>query len=64
MERDRAMYDYGRRGRSRSPDDGMSCVDYLLAYESTRPNVGVRKRRRSISPYERDARPRYDEYGK
>ncbi|KAI0002946.1 hypothetical protein BJV74DRAFT_876354 [Russula compacta] len=44
MERDRAMYDYGRRGRSRSPDDG------------------VRKRRRSISPYERDARPRYDEY--
>lgn len=44
MERDRAMYDYGRRGRSRSPDDG------------------VRKRRRSTSPYERDARPRYDEY--
>ena len=25
MERDRTMYDYGRRGRSRSPDDGTSC---------------------------------------
>ncbi|KAF8505469.1 hypothetical protein F5888DRAFT_1604781 [Russula emetica] len=44
MERDRAVYDYGRRGRSRSPEDG------------------VRKRRRSASPYERDPRARYDEY--
>jgi len=44
MERDRAAYEYGRRGRSRSPDDG------------------VRKRRRSASPYERDPRARYDEY--
>ncbi|KAI5122188.1 hypothetical protein M0805_007085 [Coniferiporia weirii] len=48
-ERDRAVYDYGRRGRSRSPpfDD-----------------LG-RKRRRSMSPYDReryDPRPRYDDY--
>ncbi|TFK74358.1 hypothetical protein BDN72DRAFT_789083 [Pluteus cervinus] len=37
-ERDRAAYDYGRRGRSRSPP-------------MDEPN---RKRRRSLSPYERD----------
>jgi len=35
-----------------------------LSYDSTLPNVGVRKRRRSTSPFERDSRPRYDEYGK
>ncbi|KAI0269296.1 hypothetical protein BC834DRAFT_951531 [Gloeopeniophorella convolvens] len=44
IERDRAMYEYGRRGRSRSPDDA------------------GRKRRRSTSPYERDSRPRYEDY--
>jgi hypothetical protein len=37
MERDRAMYDYDRRGRSRSPEDGMSCVDHLLVCDSTVP---------------------------
>ncbi|KAI0693827.1 hypothetical protein BC835DRAFT_1352352 [Cytidiella melzeri] len=50
-ERDRAAYDFGRRGRSRSPP---------LADD------GARKRRRSISPWERDRydpRPRYgDDY--
>ncbi|KAL5508542.1 hypothetical protein ACEPAH_6161 [Sanghuangporus vaninii] len=43
-------YEYGRRGRSRSP---------------TYDDVG-RKRRRSMSPYDReryDPRPRYDDYG-
>jgi Cft2 family RNA processing exonuclease len=64
MERDRAVYDYGRRGRSRSPEDGTSCLDYLLGHESILLNVGVRKRRRSVSPYERDPRARYDEYGR
>jgi len=47
-ERDRPVYDYGRRGRSRSP----SQLD------------DSRKRRRSLSPYERDRyepRPRYNE---
>jgi hypothetical protein len=64
MERDRAMYDYGRRGRSRSPDDGALPVNHVLGYESTLLNLGLRKRRRSTSPYERDPRPRYDDYGK
>ncbi|EGO01534.1 hypothetical protein SERLA73DRAFT_176851 [Serpula lacrymans var. lacrymans S7.3] len=49
-ERDRATYEYGRRGRSRSPP----------------PDETGRKRRRSMSPYERDRyepRPRYgDDY--
>ncbi|RDX53607.1 hypothetical protein OH76DRAFT_1398727 [Lentinus brumalis] len=49
-ERERAAYDYGRRGRSRSPP----------------PDEAGRKRRRSISPWERDRfepRPRYtDDY--
>ncbi|TDL29176.1 hypothetical protein BD410DRAFT_779501 [Rickenella mellea] len=49
-ERDRAVYDYGRRGRSRSPPF----------------DEGGRKRRRSLSPYDRDRydpRPRYsDDY--
>jgi len=58
------MYDYGRRGRSRSPDDGMSCVNYFPGCETTVPNLGVRKRRRSMSPYERDPRSRYDEHGR
>ena len=35
MERDRAVYEYGRRGRSRSPDDGTSCLDYLLDCDLT-----------------------------
>ena len=26
--------------------------------------LGLRKRRRSTSPYERDSRPRYDDYGR
>ena len=63
MERDRAVYDYGRRGRSRTPEDGTSCLDHLLGCELTLLNVGVRKRRRSASPYERDPRAKYDEYG-
>ena len=37
MERDRAIYDYDRRGRSRSPEDGMSRVDCLLVCELTVP---------------------------
>ncbi|KAI0035628.1 hypothetical protein K488DRAFT_42774 [Vararia minispora EC-137] len=49
-ERDRAPYDFSRRGRSRSPG----------------PDDGNRKRRRSMSPYDRDRydpRPRYaDDY--
>ncbi|KAI0663173.1 hypothetical protein C8Q70DRAFT_908268 [Cubamyces menziesii] len=49
-ERERAAYDYGRRGRSRSPPG----------------EEGARKRRRSLSPWERDRyepRPRYsDDY--
>ncbi|KAI0771991.1 hypothetical protein BD413DRAFT_604124 [Trametes elegans] len=49
FERDRATaYDYGRRGRSRSPAG----------------EEGGRKRRRSLSPYERDRyepRPRYND---
>ncbi|THH01872.1 hypothetical protein EW026_g889 [Hermanssonia centrifuga] len=49
-ERERAGYDYGRRGRSRSPP----------------PDEAGRKRRRSVSPWERerfDPRPRYgDDY--
>ncbi|RDB17013.1 Serrate RNA effector molecule [Hypsizygus marmoreus] len=49
-ERDRAAYEYGRRGRSRSPP----------------PDEAGRKRRRSTSPYDRDRyepRPRYsDDY--
>ncbi|KAF8883425.1 hypothetical protein BD779DRAFT_1612279 [Infundibulicybe gibba] len=47
-DRDRATYDYGRRGRSRSPP----------------PEELTRKRRRSVSPYERDRyepRPRYND---
>jgi hypothetical protein len=36
----------------------------LLGCESHVPNIGVRKRRRSTSPYERDSRPRYDDYGR
>ncbi|KDR74495.1 hypothetical protein GALMADRAFT_250472 [Galerina marginata CBS 339.88] len=49
--RDRPPYDYGRRGRSRSPPPG---------------DEAGRKRRRSMSPYDRDRydpRPRYsDDY--
>ncbi|KAH9927144.1 uncharacterized protein BXZ73DRAFT_90826 [Epithele typhae] len=48
-ERDRAAYDHSRRGRSRSPPPG--------------EDVG-RKRRRSLSPWERDRyepRPRYND---
>ncbi|KAI6035578.1 hypothetical protein F5J12DRAFT_794440 [Pisolithus orientalis] len=49
-DRDRATYDYARRGRSRSPP----------------PSDDTRKRRRSMSPYDReryDPRPRYgDDY--
>lgn len=49
-ERDRAAYDYGRRGRSRSPP----------------ADEAGRKRRRSLSPYDRarfEPRPRYgDDY--
>jgi hypothetical protein len=37
---------------------------YLPACEFIVLNPGVRKRRRSTSPYERDSRPRYDDYGK
>ncbi|KAF9464270.1 hypothetical protein BDZ94DRAFT_1256727 [Collybia nuda] len=47
-ERDRAGYEYPRRGRSRSPG----------------PDEAGRKRRRSMSPYERDRyepRPRYND---
>ncbi|KAI0824652.1 hypothetical protein BC628DRAFT_1377138 [Trametes gibbosa] len=47
-ERERAAYDYGRRGRSRSPP----------------ADEGGRKRRRSLSPWERDRyepRPRYND---
>ncbi|KAM6495488.1 hypothetical protein JOM56_008194 [Amanita muscaria] len=47
-ERDRPAYDYGRRGRSRSPP----------------PEEIGRKRRRSMSPYDReryDPRPRYND---
>ncbi|KAF8629598.1 hypothetical protein AX15_003344 [Amanita polypyramis BW_CC] len=47
-DRDRAAYDYGRRGRSRSPP----------------PEEVGRKRRRSLSPYDRDRydpRPRYND---
>ncbi|EAU80560.1 hypothetical protein CC1G_09957 [Coprinopsis cinerea okayama7 len=47
-ERDRPPYDYGRRGRSRSPH----------------PDEPGRKRRRSLSPYERDRyepRPRHND---
>ncbi|KAI0751499.1 hypothetical protein C8Q80DRAFT_579948 [Daedaleopsis nitida] len=48
-ERERAVYEYSRRGRSRSPPPG--------------DEVG-RKRRRSLSPWERDRyepRPRYND---
>ncbi|KAI0356500.1 hypothetical protein OH77DRAFT_1423431 [Trametes cingulata] len=47
-ERERAAYEYGRRGRSRSPPG----------------DEGGRKRRRSLSPWERDRyepRPRYND---
>lgn len=47
-ERERAAYEYGRRGRSRSPP----------------PDEVGRKRRRSLSPYDReryDPRPRYND---
>jgi len=44
MKRDRAMYDYGRRGCGRSQDDGTSCVHYFQGHETTVPDVGVRKR--------------------
>jgi hypothetical protein len=37
MERERAMYDFDRRGRSRSPEDGMARVNCLLGYELTVP---------------------------
>lgn len=70
-ERERQAYDYSRRGRSRSPppDEGayssschvgrpLSCRGLVLA---------GRKRRRSLSPWERsryEPRPRYnDDYG-
>jgi hypothetical protein len=70
-ERDRPVYDYGRRGRSRSPsqlDDSMPQCRPLTEYctKVPTPDPG-RKRRRSLSPYERDRydpRPRYnEEYG-
>jgi len=64
MKRDHAMYDYGRRGCGWSQDDGTSCVHYFQGHETTVPDVGVRKRRRSMSPYERDPRSRFDEHGR
>lgn len=69
-ERERAGYDYGRRGRSRSPppDEGehFRAPTPHVAMDGTYCVVG-RKRRRSVSPWERERyepRPRYgDDYG-
>ena len=66
FERDRAPYEHARRGRSRSPppDESMSQIriDFSLSHI-----LAGRKRRRSMSPYDReryDPRPRYgDDYG-
>lgn len=70
-ERERAAYDYGRRGRSRSPpyDEGAGLKPflrycYILLISDL--NMAGRKRRRSMSPYDReryDPRPRYEDYG-
>jgi hypothetical protein len=74
-ERERGPYDYARRGRSRSPEDGMSSrftdprffLPWRRAVRSyfVSPAAG-RKRRRSSSPWDRDRyepRPRFDDYG-
>jgi len=73
-ERERGPYDYGRRGRSRSPDDGttFAFTNPLLpawrrgANSFPLSSAAGRKRRRSTSPWDRDRyepRPRYDDYG-
>jgi hypothetical protein len=69
-ERDRVPYDYGRRGRSRSPPPPDESLLYLSHDMTTLIDVWSgsvgRKRRRSMSPYDReryDPRPRYDDYG-
>lgn len=66
-ERDRAPNDHPRRGRSRSPppaDESMSQIGVLPSLPHL---LAGRKRRRSMSPYDReryDPRPRYgDDYG-
>ena len=65
-ERDRPPYDHVRRGRSRSPPPDES-VPYILHNCSVSHTFAGRKRRRSMSPYDRerfDPRPRYgDDYG-
>jgi len=71
-ERDRVPYDYGRRGRSRSPPPpSEESLSFSLPPHATTPDdvysgLVSRKRRRSMSPYDReryDPRPRYDDYG-
>lgn len=68
-DRDRGLYEYGRR-RSRSPpSDESESAAFRVALSGTQLFGLGRKRRRSVSPYERDRdrydpRPRYsDDYG-
>ena len=58
------MYDYGHCGCGQSQDDGMSCVHYFQGHEMTVSDVGVHKHQRSMSPYERDPRSRFDGHGR
>ena len=62
-------WDRDRRGRSRSPgyDD---CTSFYsvnsISLRLTSPKIAGRKRRRSMSPYDREryeSRPRYDDHG-
>lgn len=67
-ERERPPNDYGRRGRSRSPGpDDCTSSSHLTTTSVNLDQAVSRKRRRSLSPYERDRydpRPRYnDDYG-
>ena len=71
-ERERQAYDYSRRGRSRSPpppDEGeySSSLYVGLSLKCRGVVLAGRKRRRSLSPWERsryEPRPRYnDDYG-
>lgn len=67
-ERERGPHDYGRRGRSRSPDDGTALpTQWRRGVNSFNLFTGAgRKRRRSTSPWDRERyepRPRYDDYG-